>query len=74
MNRNQLDFNGEHDVDINLRVGVGHAPKMPLPAELENHFILVLQRCRAYGASRGNCDKLFEKITRFYTPVDLNLR
>jgi hypothetical protein len=23
---------------------------MPLLVELENHFILVLQRCRAYGA------------------------
>ena len=47
-------FNGEHDVDINLRVGIGHAPRMPLLAELENHFIYVLQRCHAYGASRGN--------------------
>ena len=31
-------FNGEHDMEIDLRVGVGHAPKMPLLTELENLF------------------------------------
>jgi len=29
---------------------------MPLLTELENHFVLVLQRFRAYGASRGDCN------------------
>jgi len=29
-------FDGEHDVDVNLRVGVGHGRKMPLLTELEN--------------------------------------
>lgn len=47
-------FDGEHDVNINLRVGICHAQKMPLLAELENLFRLVLQRCRAYGASRDS--------------------
>jgi hypothetical protein len=31
-------FNGEHNVDINLRIGVGHGWKMPLLTELENLF------------------------------------
>src|ERR1019366_6671584 len=31
-------FDGEHNMEINLRVGVGHAPKMPLLTELENLF------------------------------------
>src|SRR5665213_3303652 len=31
-------FNGEHDMEIDLRVGVGHAPKMPLLTEHENLF------------------------------------
>src|SRR5882724_4180969 len=31
-------FDGEHNMDINLRVGVGHASKMPLLTELENLF------------------------------------
>jgi hypothetical protein len=34
-------FNGKHDMDINLRVGVGHVPKMPLLTELENIFCFV---------------------------------
>jgi hypothetical protein len=34
-------FNGKHDMDINLRVGVGHVPKMPLLTELENIFRVV---------------------------------
>src|SRR5665213_3254104 len=29
-------FDGEHDMDINLRVGICHEPKMPLLTELEN--------------------------------------
>ena len=45
-------FDGEHDMDINLRVGVGHAPKMPLLTELENILFYFLQICRAYGAGR----------------------
>jgi hypothetical protein len=32
-------FDREHDVDVNLRVSVGHAPKMPLLTELENLFL-----------------------------------
>ena len=58
-------FNGEHDVDVNLHVGVGHAQKMPLLTELENQFILVLQRCRAYGAWEGvrlDCFKPAERL------------
>jgi hypothetical protein len=31
-------FDSEHDVDINLRVGICHEPKMPLLTELENLF------------------------------------
>jgi hypothetical protein len=46
-------FNSEHDMDINLRVGVGHAPKMPLLTELENIFVSFLQRCHAYGVPGG---------------------
>ena len=45
-------FDGEHDVDINLRVGVGHAPKMPLLTELENLFSFVstkMSRLRCFG-------------------------
>ena len=34
-------LNSEYDLDINLRVGVCHARKMPLLAELENLFWLV---------------------------------
>ena len=44
-------FDSKHDVNINLRVGVGHALKMPLMTELENFFVFVLQRCRAYGVA-----------------------
>ena len=33
-------FNGEHDVDINLRVGVCHTRNMSLLTELENPFYL----------------------------------
>jgi hypothetical protein len=32
-------FDGKNDVEINLRIGVGHAPKMPLLTELENLFL-----------------------------------
>ena len=31
-------FNGEHDVNVNLRVGVCHAPNMSLLTELGNSF------------------------------------
>src|ERR1039458_4127593 len=31
-------FDGEHNMEIDLRVGVGHASKMPLLTELENLF------------------------------------
>jgi hypothetical protein len=31
-------FNGKYDMNINLRVGIGHEPKMPLLTELENLF------------------------------------
>jgi hypothetical protein len=31
-------LNGKDDVDINLRVGIGHAQKMPLLTELGNLF------------------------------------
>ena len=43
-------FNGKHDLDVNLRIGIGHEPKMPLLTELENFFVLFLQRFRPYGA------------------------
>jgi hypothetical protein len=33
-------FDGEHDVDVDLRVGVGHARKMPLLTELRNLFLV----------------------------------
>ena len=45
-------FDGEHDMDVDLRVGVGHASKMPLLTELENLFsfgatkISRLRRCQ----------------------------
>ena len=39
-------FDGEDDLDVDLRVGVGHARKMPLLTELGSSFALVLQRCR----------------------------
>jgi hypothetical protein len=44
-------LDGEHDIDVNLRVGIGHARKMPLLTELEIFFLPVLQRCRSYGAA-----------------------
>ena len=44
-------FDGEHGVDINLRAGVGQEPKMPLLTELENIFVLILQRGHACGVS-----------------------
>ena len=31
-------FNGKNDMDINLRVGVGHGQNMPLQTELGNLF------------------------------------
>jgi hypothetical protein len=31
-------LNGKYDMDINLRVGIGHAQKMPLLTELGNLF------------------------------------
>jgi hypothetical protein len=43
-------FNGEYDMDINLRIGIGHAQKMPPLAGLGNLFWeFLLQRCRPYG-------------------------
>jgi hypothetical protein len=33
-------FDRKHDVDVDLRAGVGHARKMPLLTELENYFCL----------------------------------
>jgi hypothetical protein len=54
-------FNGEHDVDVNLRVGVGHVPKMPLLTELENLFCFgstKMSRLRRCGASRGNSNNI----------------
>jgi hypothetical protein len=36
-------FDGKHDMDVNLGVGVGHARKMPLLTELGNLF-----RCGCY--------------------------
>ena len=32
-------FDGEHDLNVDLCVGVGHAGKMPLLTELGNHFL-----------------------------------
>ena len=31
-------FDGEHNMDVNLRVGIGRLIKMPLQTELENLF------------------------------------
>ena len=31
-------FDGKHYMDVDLRLGIGHAPKMPLLRELENLF------------------------------------
>jgi len=40
-------LDGKNDMDVNLRIGVGHARKMPLLTELGNPFVFVLlQRCR----------------------------
>src|SRR6266540_1979265 len=39
-------FDGEDDMDIDLRVGVGHARKMPLLTELGQTQNSLLQRCR----------------------------
>jgi len=36
---------------INLRVRIGHEPKMPLLTELKNLFCFALQRYRADGAA-----------------------
>jgi hypothetical protein len=44
-------LDGEHNMEIDLRVRIGHERKMPLLLELENLFSFVLQRCRAYGAA-----------------------
>jgi hypothetical protein len=33
-------FDGKHDVNVDLRVGIGHARKMTLLTELENLFCL----------------------------------
>ena len=53
-------FDGKHDVDVGLGVGVGHALKMPLLTELGNLFALVLQRCRTYGAATDmECISIF---------------
>ena len=42
-------FDCEHDMDVNLRVGIGHLQKMPLLTELGNIFQSILQRCQPYG-------------------------
>jgi hypothetical protein len=50
-------FDGKHDVNINLRVGVGHARKMPLLTELENLFCLgstKMSRLRRWRSSFGS--------------------
>jgi hypothetical protein len=40
-------FDGKHDMEIDLRVGVGHVRKMPLLTELGNSLSSpFLQRCR----------------------------
>ena len=33
-------FDGEHDMDVDLRVSVGHVRKMPLLTELRNLFLV----------------------------------
>ena len=50
-------FNGKHDVQINLRVGICHL-KYAAPTELKYLFVRgFLQICRAYGA--GNHSAFF---------------
>jgi hypothetical protein len=46
-------FDGEHHVDVNLRAGVGHEPKLSLPMELENLFFDSAKTPRL-RRSRGN--------------------
>ncbi len=46
-------LDGEHDLNIDLGVGVRHGRKMPLLTELENLFLAVLQRGSAYGAAEA---------------------
>jgi len=55
-------FNGEHDVDINLRVGVCHARNMSLLTELENLFWLVstnMSRLRRWGSGLFQGESIF---------------
>src|ERR1039458_3659936 len=42
LRRNEIlpALHGEHDVNVDLGVGVGHEPKMPLLTELGNLFVL----------------------------------
>jgi hypothetical protein len=49
-------FNGKYDLDVNLRVGIGHESKMSLLTELEKSFVLFLQICHAYGVTGGPHD------------------
>jgi hypothetical protein len=52
-------LNGKYDVEINLRVGVGHTQKMPLLTELGNLFSGVttnmpaLRACGFFGRRKS---------------------
>ena len=57
-------YNGEHDVDMDSRVGIRHLPKRSLLTELGNIFSdLLLQIFRACGAAESLCRSDFRKIS-----------
>ena len=57
-------FDSKHDVNVDLRVGVGHLRKMPLLTELENPFFdWFLQRCRPWRGWRSTALDIFLSTT-----------
>ena len=47
-------FDGEHDLNVDLCVGVGHARKMPLLTELGNHFWAVSTKMTPLTGLKNN--------------------
>lgn len=64
-------FDGEHNVDIDLRVGIGHAPKMPLLTELENLFCPGSTKMSHLRCCKRQCVKRFENVPLPHSSFDI---
>ena len=71
-------FSGEYNVDVNLRVGVGHVPKMPLLTELGKLFCFGSTKMShlrrwASGTSRHRFNGLLNPVRGEQLALAINL-